>query len=171
MRNEAQKKNWTYVLKELRNSNLTNLFYSSNSIGIAILYLRIFKNRIWRKIPLRFRKNRLILIAGLTNPWGSICTWIAPLWIESSNCLSPDHELTFSTKNRESKSVHLIDVAQQKRFYTNVAWSLYISLRINIYHTYDQLSKEKSGLSAIQIRMTSCKLCLFWRKGKTSKSV
>jgi len=117
----SPKTNWIYILNKMRNWNLTNLFYSSYSIGIEILYLRFFKNGIWRQIPLRFRRN-------------------------------------------------LIDVAQNKRFHRNVAWSLYISLRIqsksNIYHTYDHLWKEKSDLSAIQIRMTSCKLCLFWRKGK-----
>ena len=43
--------------------------------------------------------------------------------------------------------------------------------RSNIVHTYDHLWKEKFNLSATQIRMTSYKLSLLWRKGKTLKSV
>jgi len=47
---------------------------------------------------------------------------LLPLALKSSNCLCPDHELTFSTKNRESKSVYRTPNATNKsivHFLTN----------------------------------------------------
>jgi len=45
------------------------------------------------------------------------------------------------------------------------------NFRSNIVHTYYHLCKGRFNMSATQIRMTSYKLWLLWRKGKTSKSV